>query len=563
MTTPTGSSEVDDPCNEAGASFVHDSAMARVISSGVRLRSITLADGDTSQNAVIAMATSWPWQSTVGELILFACMNTSSRGLAGQTGSRLLSSEWQSIGLDATDRWARCCLQVIYGAIPPPSTYVSYEWVPSPLTWHLGIRGRSLFRGCRQCDSIGYHTPMHSLPWVARCPIHPDEALVECPHLPFGTQWAVRGGCLKCGFDRRRHRLIAMRPVPPADGLCAIARYHDFVRATKAITEVRLSDEHRHREAGTHALEFAQLSFVRARSDQLYAELPKAVFILAVRLGYEDLTRYFAVPSKHRVSYRAIHAAAPDSVADAGLCAAGDGDGGSFLFARGQGQLADRHNRGLENFHARLHDVVRRSTGCPRALQYLRKDHPFAGDPQCSLCVAIEGWREHVAHPHVQSASYCGHLCNVVPKLGRRRPEVGDYLEGLIDELQCLDAAEHFLAFLANTALDQLFAFHPLVQEERQRHWPPFQKLLVFRINGKVEAYVWGETDLGLEIQNIVDTSRCVEFGKTKAKDRRNATGGSRTVEERAECIRKLFRRREPLLRRNFPVINAESFPRS
>ncbi len=89
----------------------------------------------------------------------------------------------------------------------PPMTRTFWDyghWLPFQCDEAL-VQAKHHFRYCPQCLNYGYHSLLHQLPWMHRCPWHGDGLRTTClkcrrPMRLDGLSFGWLGTC-KCGFD--------------------------------------------------------------------------------------------------------------------------------------------------------------------------------------------------------------------------------------------------------------------------------------------------------------------------------------------------------------------------
>lgn len=89
----------------------------------------------------------------------------------------------------------------------------------------------SQLRGCRTCLAYGYHTMLHQLPWIARCPWHEETLTDSClcgqPLLKASRGRNTRLLACECGVDHyeRSKGLLGLHQWPSADVHRSLDRY--------------------------------------------------------------------------------------------------------------------------------------------------------------------------------------------------------------------------------------------------------------------------------------------------------------------------------------------------
>lgn len=242
---------------------------------------------------VIAPSLWWPHQSVVGDVLQFIAFNTNWRNFMASAprSAPQVGAEWGAFGLKANSRLHKGILECMHGGLPPTDRWVDRTWMPKLLGAHTGNISREPLRVCRRCLAVGFHSPIHQLPWIVRCPCHPKESLVSCNHgRPGELLWFGVLECNRCGLSLPSPGALAMRGAPNAGGIRVIDRYLNFVAACEPLSRVNVWRFVRLPErAPAHHLvsdDPGRLhSDVRAPIE--YAS--QAVRVLAKDLGFSDL----------------------------------------------------------------------------------------------------------------------------------------------------------------------------------------------------------------------------------------------------------------------------------
>ena len=235
----------------------------------------------------------WPHQSVVGDILQFMAFNTSWRDFrpAKPRLEPQVGRAWEALGLKTSSRTHHGILECMHGGVPPTNRWVDGTWIPKVLRANYRSRAPDALRVCRLCLAVGFHSPIQQLPWILKCPLHPTESLVGCPHDgPGASLWFGALQCDRCRLSSPSALTVATRGAPSARGIRIVDRYLEFIAACEPLDQVaiwrfiRLPDR-----APAHHLvcDFAPSLHFVSRAPKTFAS--EAVKVLIHELGFADV----------------------------------------------------------------------------------------------------------------------------------------------------------------------------------------------------------------------------------------------------------------------------------
>lgn len=192
------------------------------------------------EDFVFPRSSRWPFQSLFGDLMQFFAISPFARLRPVWSGKVLLEERaLPDCDLGRTSLRTRWVLSKIHHGAPPPAAWLSRDWVPRPIEWQLPVLARGYrLRFCSQCIKRGYHSPIHLLPWITHCPLHPTFRLkspcLRCRRVAW-EGYASSTGLEHCGLGLANTSAVVLRGVAPKEGVELMLRYTKFVNWCRTV----------------------------------------------------------------------------------------------------------------------------------------------------------------------------------------------------------------------------------------------------------------------------------------------------------------------------------------